>query len=119
VEKLRKEIVATKEGGAITGEERIREKMAELYGTVSLLYEGRPTKQQYERTDAMAADLADVNKRFDALLAKDLAAVNKALAKKKVAAIKPITREEWDKKDAPAASGGTKPSELFANFRWR
>jgi photosystem II stability/assembly factor-like uncharacterized protein len=119
VEKLRKEIVATKEGGAITGEERIREKMAELYGTVSLLYEGRPTKQQYDRTEAMAADLADVNKRFDALLAKDLAAVNKALTKKKVAAIKPITREEWDKKDVPAGGGGKPSGEFFSNFRWR
>jgi hypothetical protein len=39
---LRSKIVATKEGGAITGEERIREHLGNLYGDVNG-YEGRPT----------------------------------------------------------------------------
>src|SRR5207253_6627719 len=34
VEAMRKKIVATTEGGAITGEERIREKTTQLYGAV-------------------------------------------------------------------------------------
>jgi hypothetical protein len=41
VEAMRKKIVATTEGGAITGEERIREKTTQLYGAI-LNYEGRP-----------------------------------------------------------------------------
>ncbi|MBI2682692.1 MAG: sialidase [Acidobacteriales bacterium] len=114
VGKIRKEIVATKEGGAITGEERIREKLAELYGTVALLYEGRPTKQQSDRADAMAADLADVGKRFDALLAKDLPALNKGLEKKKLKPITAMTRGDWEKKDAPKVAGGAKPGEFDA-----
>ena len=39
---IRKKIVATKEGGAITGEERLREFMDDLYGGI-LTYEGKPT----------------------------------------------------------------------------
>jgi photosystem II stability/assembly factor-like uncharacterized protein len=119
VEKIRKEIVATKEGGAITGEERIREKLSELYAYVGLLYDGRPAKYYYDRTDVMKAQLDDINKQFDALVAKDLPAVNKALAKKKAEPITPITRADWEKKDAPPATSGDKPKELFANFRWR
>ena len=48
VNELRRKIVATTEGGAITGEERLRENMAELYGNV-VSYEGRPSKTQTER----------------------------------------------------------------------
>src|SRR5262249_20211221 len=35
VDDLRKEIVATKEGGAITGEERLREHVDEVYGAIN------------------------------------------------------------------------------------
>ena len=47
VDDLRKKIVATKEGGMITGEERLREFLAELYGSV-VGYEGRPTDSQVQ-----------------------------------------------------------------------
>ncbi len=46
--RLRKKIVATKEGGAITGEERLREYLTSLYGSV-VFYEGRPSQTQVER----------------------------------------------------------------------
>ena len=96
VDELRKKIVATKEGGMITGEERLREHLTGLYGNVTG-YEGRPTQTQVERTDALARELADVVHDFDAWLAKELAGVNSDLAKKGLATIRPITREEWEK----------------------
>jgi hypothetical protein len=98
VDVLRKKIVATTEGGAITGEERLRENLADLYSNV-VFYEGRPSKTQVERTEALTRELSDVVKDFDAWLAKDLAPVNSALAKKQLERIKPLTREEWEKKD--------------------
>ena len=73
VDALRKKIVATKEGGAITGEERLREYLDDLYGNV-VFYEGRPSQTQLERTDALARELADVVPGFDAWTGKDLAA---------------------------------------------
>ncbi|HEY2177327.1 MAG TPA: hypothetical protein VGH15_01985, partial [Caulobacteraceae bacterium] len=45
---LRKEIVATKEGGAITGEERLREHTDQLYGAIQS-YEGQPASYQITR----------------------------------------------------------------------
>ena len=97
----RSKIVATKEGGMITGEERIREQMGELYGNV-LGYEGRPTESQIARTDALNKELDDVVKDFDALATKELASLNTALARKKLDPVKVLTREEWEKKDEPS-----------------
>ncbi|HEU5239244.1 MAG TPA: T9SS type A sorting domain-containing protein, partial [Pyrinomonadaceae bacterium] len=97
VDVLRKKIVATKEGGAITGEERLRENLADLHGNVNN-YEGRPTQTQVERTDAISRELADVVRDFDAWLAKELPGLNSALTAKQLTAIKVITREEWEKR---------------------
>jgi photosystem II stability/assembly factor-like uncharacterized protein len=95
VEELRGKIVATKEGGAITGEERIREKTTALYGAI-LNYEGRPGDYQIARIDSLKKELDDVRKEFDNLLAKDLPAINKSLKQKKQQSIEPISRKAWD-----------------------
>jgi hypothetical protein len=68
---LRKKIVATKEGGMITGEERLRENLTELYGNV-VSYEGRPSATQVERAAAITRELGDVSKEFDRWIARDL-----------------------------------------------
>jgi hypothetical protein len=95
VEELRGKIVATKEGGAITGEERIREKTTALYGAI-LNYEGRPGDYQIARIDSLKKELDDVRREFDNLLAKDLPAINKSLKQKKLQSIEPISRKAWD-----------------------
>jgi hypothetical protein len=68
-DKLRSKIVATKEGGAITGEERLREFLAGLYGDVNG-YEGRPTNSQTARADALSRELEDVIREFQSLAGK-------------------------------------------------
>jgi photosystem II stability/assembly factor-like uncharacterized protein len=88
VDTLRKRIVATKEGGMITGEERLREFLTDLYSNVNN-YEGRPSAAHAERADALSRELADVVKDFDAWMAKELPALNAALAKKKLEPVKP------------------------------
>jgi len=96
IDELRKKIVATKEGGAITGEERLRENLADLYGNVNN-YEGQPSQTQIERADAIARELADIVKNFDDWLTKELPGINSELAKAKAEAIVPMTRSDWDK----------------------
>jgi photosystem II stability/assembly factor-like uncharacterized protein len=98
VDELRRRIVATKEGGAITGEERLRENLADLYGSVNG-YEGRPTQTQIDRGDAIARELGDVVKDFDSWLAKNLESINAALARAGLDPITPLTRGEWEKKE--------------------
>ena len=83
VDELRRKIVATKEGGMITGEERLRENLADLYGNV-VFYEGRPSATQVERADAIERELADVVAAFDGWAAAELGGLNAALGTKQL-----------------------------------
>jgi len=103
VDDARKRIVATKEGGMITGEERLREFLADVYGGV-VGYEGRPSQTQVERTDSLARELADVTKDFETWAAKNLPAINAALAKKKLDPINPIARDAWEQSGGSAGA---------------
>jgi photosystem II stability/assembly factor-like uncharacterized protein len=105
VDELRKKIVATKEGGAITGEERIREKTSGLYGDL-VFYEGRPADYEMARIDSLKKELGDVAGEFDALVAKELPAVNKSLSQKKLAPVEQLTRKAWDSANESGAAPG-------------
>jgi len=102
---IRKKIVATKEGGAVTGEERIREKASNVYGAITF-YEGRPGEYQVARIDSLKHELDDVAKEFDAFTAKELPSVNTSLMQKKLEAIQPVRRADWDKANADTEGGG-------------
>jgi hypothetical protein len=93
---LRSKIVATKEGGAITGEERIREFLTGIYGDITS-YEGRPTDSQVARADALSRELDDVVKQLDQLTSAELPRVNEGLRKKKLEPIQPLTQAQWEK----------------------
>jgi photosystem II stability/assembly factor-like uncharacterized protein len=106
-DEMRKKIVATKEGGAITGEEHIREMTTGLYGDL-LSYDGRPTDYQVARIDSLKKELEDVAAEFDAFVAREFPAVNKSLAQKKLESIQPLTRKAWD--DANTDSEASAPA---------
>jgi len=91
VDALRKKIVATKEGGMITGEERLRENLTDLYSNI-VFYDGGPSQTQTERADALARELGDVVRDFDAWATRDLAGINAALRSKKLEPITVLSR---------------------------
>src|SRR6266566_4587865 len=95
VDVMRKKIVATKEGGMITGEERLRENLTDLYGAI-VFYDGKPSQMQLDRTDAIGHELADVVAAFDGWSARDLAALNSQLGAKNLQPIVLITRTQWE-----------------------
>jgi len=99
LETIRTKLVATKEGGGITGEEKIREQMGTLYGSVNG-YEGRPTASQIERATALSTELAAIVAEFEALTKNSLPAVNAALTKNSLGSIAIMTRAEWEKTQA-------------------
>ena len=117
---IRKKIVATKEGGAITGEERIREKTSQLYGAV-VFYEGRPADYYLTRIDSLSHERQDVVDEFDSFISKDLTPANKALAAKKMAPITPVSREAWEKASLDAEGGTPAGGNWFERYRinWR
>ncbi|MGA2595952.1 MAG: hypothetical protein ABSH09_02960 [Bryobacteraceae bacterium] len=118
-DKIRIKIVATKEGGAITGEERLREYLGGLYGDVNQ-YEGRPTDSQVARADALAKELDDVVREFTELTGKQLPALNRGLEAKKLESIHVITEEDWRKADSSGGGGGGAPGQFlgFGHLRW-
>jgi photosystem II stability/assembly factor-like uncharacterized protein len=75
---MRKEIVATKEGGAITGEERLREHMDGLYGGL-IGYEGKPADTLIAYTGVLERRLETLEKDFGALRDGTLKQANDAL----------------------------------------
>ncbi|HEX8179565.1 MAG TPA: hypothetical protein VF525_08490 [Pyrinomonadaceae bacterium] len=99
LDQIRARIVATREGGGITGEERIREQMGGLYGAVNG-YEGRPTQSQLDRMTALSKDLDAVIAEFDALVKKDLDPLNATLTQKQLEPIKLMSRPDWEKAQA-------------------
>jgi photosystem II stability/assembly factor-like uncharacterized protein len=114
LDNLRSKIVATKEGGAITGEERIREHLGSLYGDVNG-YEGRPTDYQAARADSLAHELEDVISDFRKLTDKELSSINATLKKKKLEAISVLTEVDWEKRqheESSAKSAGAGAREM-------
>jgi hypothetical protein len=104
VDAVRKKIVATTEGGAITGEERLREHTDQLYGAL-LSYEGKPGGYQIAYIDALKRELADVTKEFEQLVAQDLPALNESL-KAKGQQLIPPPPAKVGVNDATNSSGG-------------
>jgi hypothetical protein len=105
---LRKQVVATTEGGAITGEERLRENMDMAYGAITAT-EARPTSYALARVDALEKELAEVEAGFAALKAGDAAALNLALQANGVPAIDlaAVLPRADDARGGPAAAVGS------------
>lgn len=95
IEQWRGTMVAAREGGRLTGEEQLRERLGDLYGKVNG-YDGKPTASQRQLKGVLQTQLATGQSAIDALLAKQLPSVNSALASKKFTALRRPTRAEWD-----------------------
>jgi hypothetical protein len=117
VDAVRKKIVATTEGGAITGEERLREHTDQLYGAI-LSYEGKPATYQIAYIDTLKRELDEVTKQFDQLLAQDLPVLNDSLKSKGQQPLSPPAAKVGTN-EATYGSGGVAgtSSSLPADFR--
>jgi len=111
---IRSKIVATKEGGMITGEERIREHLGQLYGAITS-WDGKPTDYQAARTESLGHELQDVIDDFQKKADGELPKINVSLKKKKMEVINVLAEADWQKKkdetSAPASSGMRRPSD--------
>jgi hypothetical protein len=111
-DKIRTRIVATKEGGMITGEERLREWLGALYGDVNQ-YEGRPTDSQVHRADVLHRQLDDVVGEFTTIADKQVPVINRALGAKKLEAIRVMSEADWQKANASEESNNSASTGAF------
>jgi photosystem II stability/assembly factor-like uncharacterized protein len=112
VDGVRKQIVATTEGGAITGEERLREHTDQLYGAI-LAYEGKPGDYQIARIEALRKELGDVTRDFEQLVTKDLPALNEAFKAKGKEAIPVPPAKVAVNEDNSLGGGSPLPAALL------
>lgn len=96
MEKRHKKLVATREG-YITGESQLREKISYIYGCV-VLYFGKPTDSQIQRLNDLEKEVKAIESEIETILDKNLAKINKSLAKESQKEIVPIKKEEYLKK---------------------
>jgi hypothetical protein len=68
---VKKKIVATTEGGAITGEERIREHLDTAYGALNR-WEGKPATYQVDAVATLRKELDEVGKEFAGMVTSDV-----------------------------------------------
>jgi len=123
---VRKQIVATTEGGAITGEERLREHTDQLFAAI-LSYEGKPADYQVARIEALRRELTDVTGDFEKLLSNDLPKLNESLRAKGQPELEPPPAKvalNDEEEEGGGAFHGTfdpdlpaTPVKLPANFR--
>jgi len=102
LEQMHKELVATKEG-KITGEEKLREKLTQIYGNI-LFYKGRPTDSQIARLNDLETEVLQQENALDKIKQTELEKINKLLENKLLEksgqeTIKVITKEEYFKED--------------------
>jgi hypothetical protein len=104
VEAHRGTLVAAREGGRLTGEQRLREQLGDLYGKVNG-YDGRPTNGQAALAGVLEGELKKGEADFAAMLSKDLPPLNSGLKGKKLPEIARESREAWDKRNEDPARG--------------
>jgi len=107
LDKIRKEIVATTEGGAITGEERLREHTDQLYGALNQ-WEGPPSAYQLDNIAALRSQLSEITAEFSQVTGKELPQLNALLKAKGAQPLTVPAPTAFDDGDEPHGSGGTR-----------
>jgi hypothetical protein len=98
LEEIRITLVVTKEGGFLTGEEKLREKLGSIYTTI-VYYNGKPSDSFVDRIPGLEKEIADATAKTNEVYSKYLSKLNSELKSKGINEIVLMTREEFDKKE--------------------
>jgi photosystem II stability/assembly factor-like uncharacterized protein len=99
IDGMLKNVVASKEGGAITGEERLREFVSNVYGSLNG-YEGEPTRTQVDRVDGLVREFGEVQAAFTEWTGKAMKELDSAVQAKSLEPLTLLSREQWEKATA-------------------
>ncbi|MCY7411190.1 MAG: hypothetical protein LH473_13030, partial [Chitinophagales bacterium] len=90
-------LVFTKEGAIVSeNSNRLRENLADNFGTLNG-YEGRPNNSTLDRIPTLKTEMADAEKKYDAIIKKYLPKINPELKKKNQPELVRKSRADFDK----------------------
>jgi len=95
---IHRQLVSTENRGIFGSQEKVREKLANLYSAI-IRYQGKPTQSQMDRLDLLAKEVEKHEQRFDQLIQNKLEPINTQLKSFGHPAIKLLTREQFDEED--------------------
>ena len=95
MDSLHLKMVVVKEG-KVVGEERLREKIGFLYGSI-LSYKGKPTDTQLNGLNDLSKEIDKISMTISDFKINELPRLNKALIKDKKEEIKVISKEDFTK----------------------
>lgn len=96
--KINIELVSTESKGIFGGDEKIREKLATLYGSITN-YQGKPTQSQIDRLNYFNKQIEEHTTRFNQLAEERLNKINKELKEAGEQPIQLLTKKEFDSQD--------------------
>jgi len=92
---FRASVVATSSGGRLSGEEKLREELGALFGSVNG-YAGRPTESELARLETLRGRLDDAVRRFGTLTdERQLTPLNRSLESAGRAPLRVLSEEAW------------------------
>jgi photosystem II stability/assembly factor-like uncharacterized protein len=108
LETFRSRLVSTSKAGPLSGDLKLREKLAAVYGAVTG-FDGRPTRSQIDRTEVLKAQLESAESEFGSTSSgRDLDMLNTQLTGRGLEALSVLTREAWEaRQEAGGATTAT------------
>ncbi|MDR3665872.1 MAG: hypothetical protein P4L35_03405 [Ignavibacteriaceae bacterium] len=91
---LSKTIIASKEGTGITGEEKLREKLSQLYSSI-IIFPGRPTDSQLQRVKGLEDDFNKANISKDNIFKSYLDKINSQLPQSGMKKLELYSKEQF------------------------
>ncbi len=110
IEAFRGTLVSTSDAGWLSGDEQLREHLADVFGGLAS-YDGRPTQSQIDRAAVLSGRLESARERFAELTGEARLA---ALSQRLEAPLVLLTREVWEIEQEKGGSGATslRPKQL-------
>jgi len=94
---IRSQILATRIG-RITGEERLRERIGDIYGGL-MSYQGKPTKSQIAGLAELEEQMTNFEEKINTVVSEKLPGINQKLEKAGISSIKLTDKESFLEKD--------------------
>lgn len=95
LDSLHKTMIAEKSTLFADTEDKLREKLAGIYGTIGQ-YAGKPSDEQIKRIGNLELELFNARKKLNDILGKSIKDINTLLAAEKLPSIPILTREKFD-----------------------